>query len=314
VTSSEVIFVGNDMIINPHANLIDKGGKTYSLRMASGVIVGMGDNPYGGLNDTYQFSVSDTTPPAVSTYVPALNAVDRSKATDITLTFDENVQVGVGTVEMTSSGGSGANQAISLDITAPQITFVGNKLTVNPTDFFLDSGTKTITVVISAGAIKDVRNNVFAGISGTAYQFSVAESRVPDVPTGLDAVVTSQSTILLSWTLPFNGYSPLSGYTVYTWRESCGLDTCTAGSQGTWNLGYSTDAGVVSSGDADQPHSGTRVSVEMSCIPVDQTLKFKLQAHNDVGAGPISGEKPATMGLCRNVQVGGGVETWSCLL
>ena len=89
---------------------------------------------------------------------------------------------------------------------------------------------------------------MYAGISGSAFTFTIAEAVVPSAPATLNISATSQSTIQLTWDLPFNGYSPLLGYTLYTWREACGLDTCAAGVHGAWDAGKAIDKGPLSTG------------------------------------------------------------------
>jgi len=313
--SSQVTFNQRYATINPSNDLVDTGGKTYAVSMADGVIQGMGLNGFPGLNATaYTFAVTDSTPPAIVSYYPAANAELQSKATDIHITFNEDITAGSGNLVLTPSGGTGPNPVIQVDVASSQISFAGMTMIVNPVSALANEGNKTITVTMAAGVVRDVRGNALGGLSGQSYQFGVAHAVVPDIPMGLALTVVSQNRIRLDWSLPFNGYSPLSNYTVFTWRERCGLDTCAAGLDGTWDKGISVDGGALTAGSALQPHSGTRTTVEMGNVPVHQTYKFKLQAHNDVGAGLASAEVVATLKVCSQVEIVNGTETWSCLV
>ena len=64
--SSQVIFDGNTVIINPTSDL--NPNATYHVQLASGVITDLVGNAYAGINDstTLNFSTVDTLPPAIT--------------------------------------------------------------------------------------------------------------------------------------------------------------------------------------------------------------------------------------------------------
>ncbi|HRB20525.1 MAG TPA: Ig-like domain-containing protein, partial [Nitrosomonas sp.] len=67
--TSQVTFKDNTVTINPANNLIL--GRTYSMQMASGVIVDMGNHSYAGISDTttLNFATIPPPPPTGSTFV-----------------------------------------------------------------------------------------------------------------------------------------------------------------------------------------------------------------------------------------------------
>jgi len=309
--STQVSITPGKLTLNPTNDLLDKGGKTYTVTMAAGVIMGQGGNPFPGVSGTtYQFGISDGTAPLVLNRVPLHASSNNSKATDIVLNFDEAVQAAVGFVTLTPSGGV----PISINVTSSEINFNDNIMTVNPAAYLSDAGDKLYTITINSGAITDSVGNIYSGVIGKSYQFTVTQARKPSAVSQLNVTATSQNSLQLSWVRPFNGYSPLLTYTLYTWRELCGLDTCSGGVTGAWDGGRLIDGGTWSRGYAAEPHSGTRTSLALSDVPTLQTLKFKLVSRNDIGDSEMGVTAQATMKMCSNVGVVAGTTTWNCLL
>jgi len=175
-----VTFAGSGVTINPTNDLIENGGKTFTITMSPGVIKDTGNNSFAGLSGlTYQFGVLDSTPPTMSTYLPAQGAASQVSATDIVLTFSENIQAATGNVVLTPSGGSGSNIPLNIDVTTGQVVFDGATATINPTDDLKDDAGKTWTVTIASGVLTDAAGNAFTGISGTTYQFSMPDATPP---------------------------------------------------------------------------------------------------------------------------------------
>ena len=203
---------------------------------------------------------------------------------------------------------------IKINITSSEVRFNDNVMTVDPTQYLPDAGDKFYTVTINSGAITDSVGNIYSGIVGKAYQFGVTQARKPDAIAELNVTAISQNSFRLSWPMPFNGYSPLLSYTLYTWRETCGLDTCAGGVSGAWDAGQLIDGGALSPGHATQPHSGTRTTIDLSGIPVLQSHKYKLVSRNDIGDSGMGITAGATMKVCDTVSVAAGTTTWNCLL
>ena len=107
----------------------------------------------------------DEIPPTLSSQTPSPSATGIAIASDIVLTFDEEVQAGTGTVTI-NQGGSIFE---SLDITGGRIAVSGSTVTINPTADF--SNNAEVEVIVPAGVITDLSGNEYAGISAGNWTF-----------------------------------------------------------------------------------------------------------------------------------------------
>ncbi|MGE5474859.1 MAG: Ig-like domain-containing protein, partial [Ignavibacteriales bacterium] len=170
-------------------------------------VVDKANNP-ATTNVTYNIISNDTTPPTVTSTIPANNStVD--KGTTISVTFSETVQKGSGAITV---NGSSASFSVS-----------GTKATVTTT---LNAGA-SYTVNIGAGAVKDS-----AGNQSTASSFSFNTSAAADntpptlssiVPTNNQTGVALDSEIVLTFSeaikkgsgkITLNGASVESNFSV----------------------------------------------------------------------------------------------------
>ena len=107
---------------------------------------------------------ADVTPPTVSTLSPANNAVNVSTSFSATITFSETIQKGTaGTITIKKVSDNTAVQTINITgstviVSGSSVSFDVNSLAFN-TAYYGE---------ISGGAFKDLSNNNFAGISGSA--------------------------------------------------------------------------------------------------------------------------------------------------
>ncbi|HXJ02817.1 MAG TPA: Ig-like domain-containing protein [Micropepsaceae bacterium] len=114
------------------------------------------------------------TPPTLSSSTPADNATNVSPASDIVLTFNENVHAGTGNIVIKNVSDNSVVQTV--DVTnASEVTISGATVTINPP---ADLAPNTAYYVeMASGVIKDSTNNDFAGISGpAALNFTTAAS------------------------------------------------------------------------------------------------------------------------------------------
>jgi len=183
--ATQVSFSTTALTINPTNDLVDLGAKTHTITLASGVVAYIAGNTYGGLSgSTFAFTVADSTNPTVTTYGPAQAATGVSNAANIVITFDEYIQAGSGNIVLTPTDNS--NQAVStltIPVSDGQVTFSTTLATINPSSNLIDHGDKAYTVTMSSGVIKDSENNPYAGLSGTTYVFTAADSENPVVVT-----------------------------------------------------------------------------------------------------------------------------------
>jgi len=109
----------------------------------------------------------DIIPPVVNSYSPADNSTNVSASANLVLTFNENIQKGVGNIFIKEGGVT----TQTIDVTSATVTVSGNTVTINPADFTLGAA---VNIEIAAGSFKDLFNNNYAGITdATTWNFSV---------------------------------------------------------------------------------------------------------------------------------------------
>ena len=117
-----------------------------------------------GINTSFSVTgaFTNTSFPTLTSSTPSDNATSVAVASNITLTFDENVQAGTGDIVITN----GTDERTISVTDSAQITFNSNTVTINPNND-LQAGA-SYHVEIANGAITDEAGNSFAGISNDA--------------------------------------------------------------------------------------------------------------------------------------------------
>jgi len=195
----QVSASGASITIDPANDLIE--GMLYTVTMQRGVLKDVEGNDFLGLfGTTYQFTVSDSSPPIIVAYNPLQGATDLNINIDIVLTFDEPIQAGTGSLQITGGGGS-----LSIPATDAQVSYSGHDMTINPTGDL--SWATTYTVMVPSGGVEDGGNNDFAGISGSTYRFTTASSAPNVAPTASPtAYPTASPTATPTATPTYNQY------------------------------------------------------------------------------------------------------------
>jgi endonuclease I len=140
---------------------------------------------------------TDSTPPLATALAPLDNAASVPVTSTPTITFNENVKKGTGSILIKRSSDSSTLE--SIDVTTSQVTVTGAAVTITPSANFANSTGYYIEV--PAGAIEDIAGNDYAGISGTtAWNFTtIAASVLPSVTetftTGWRVLPTGASTV-----------------------------------------------------------------------------------------------------------------------
>ena len=119
---------------------------------------------------TLSYAAADTTPPTVSSFIPAAGATGVTVASDIVINFSEAVQKGAGTIQIHTGSAAGTVVASYDAATSANLAVSGTTLTINPTAD-LANGTHYF-VTLDAGSIKDAAGNSYAGTS--SYDFTTA--------------------------------------------------------------------------------------------------------------------------------------------
>ncbi|WP_460490187.1 MBG domain-containing protein, partial [Belliella aquatica] len=142
------------------------------------------ENNAGFTEQSYTITVTDETAPLVSTLVPANNATDVELQPSLSTTFDEKVVLGT-TGTFTVNNGSSVLRTYDLSITEDRNAFTlsENQLTLTlDLDITLPVNTM-ITVGISAGFVKDIADNDFAGIAedSNTWRFSTINKQMQTI-------------------------------------------------------------------------------------------------------------------------------------
>ncbi|PTQ77013.1 Ig-like domain-containing protein [Nitrosomonas oligotropha] len=170
--SNQVFFDGyTGIIINPTDDLIPNSH--YSIKIDSGAITDLEGSAYAGISDdtTLDFSTI-TSEPRLSSSNPADDSSDFQVNGDIQLSFNEIIQAG-SSGNIVISNGSDTRTIATND--ASQVTFNGSKVTINPTADLVPN--TSYSVKIDNGAIIDLANNPYAGISDdTTLNFTTLSS------------------------------------------------------------------------------------------------------------------------------------------
>lgn len=143
---------------------------------------------------------SDSTPPLATAFAPLDNAASVPVTSTPTITFNENVKKGTGSILIKRSSDNSTFE--SIDVTTSQVTVTGAAVTITPSANFANS--TGYYIEIPAGAIEDTSGNDYAGISGaTAWNFTtIAPSVLPNVT----------ETFVTGWRINPTGASQVTDY------------------------------------------------------------------------------------------------------
>ena len=132
------------------------------------------------VSDVFRLTVSppDTSPPTVVTFTPLKEATGVAIDSNIAVTFSEEIVKGNGNGNgngIISLKAIGGNTVATYDVAASSnVVIAGNTLSINPSaDLSYSSG---YTIEFSAGTVKDLSGNSFAGASGYNFYTSAAST------------------------------------------------------------------------------------------------------------------------------------------
>jgi Ca2+-binding RTX toxin-like protein len=120
----------------------------------------------------------DTTAPTISAFSPTDGATGVAVGANFVLTFNEAVKVGTGNFIVKSGATTVTNIAVT---DTSQVNFSGSTVTINPTsnlDF-----SKSYSVSVAAGAIKDIAGNDWSGTGTNPYDFTTVAAPDTTAPT-----------------------------------------------------------------------------------------------------------------------------------
>lgn len=180
VSSGRTVVSNNVIWIDLPNNLPE--GAIY-VNIESGAVSNLSQTVFPGIlnNTTWNFTVTDATPPVIASLDPPNNSAGFNLTANISITFDEAVQKGTGNIYIKKYSDDSTVQTIDInDLTPGVVTLSGNTVTINPPSDLV-AGVKYY-VTMDAGAIRDTAStpNSYAGISGkTTWVFIAADTTAP---------------------------------------------------------------------------------------------------------------------------------------
>ena len=172
VTSGSVTVSGTTVTVN--LNNFSPGAAV-NIEIAAGAIRDISGNNYAGITNgtDWNFNVADASAPQATAFSPADNATGVAVNANLVITFNENVQKGIGNILIKESGVI----IQTIDVTSGGVTVSGATVTVNPDNF---SSGAAVNIEIAAGTIRDMSDNNYVGITnGTDWNFSVTDVTAP---------------------------------------------------------------------------------------------------------------------------------------
>ena len=178
IGDARITVSGDAVTIDPAGTLVNEA--SYYVLIDSGAIADTAGTPndFAGIADpaTWNFGVAavDMTGPGIASTSPADNAIGVALEDLLVITFDEMVQDGTGTITITETG-LGVFETIP--VPDPRVSISGAVVTITPDSFF--NYATDYHVEITSGAVTDLANNDFAGVTGTdAWNFTTTSEPV----------------------------------------------------------------------------------------------------------------------------------------
>ncbi|UCB45555.1 MAG: Ig-like domain-containing protein [Spirochaetota bacterium] len=167
VASAQVTAVGSDTFVIDHPTDFTSPN-SYYVQIDAGAFKDAANNNFAGITDkeTWDFTAdgaSDGVAPSYTDLFPADGATNIALNVNLVITFDELVIPGTGTINIYDAD-AGPLLFEAIDATSAQVTGYGtDTLTIDPSSDF--SATTNYYVLIDSGAIKDMANQDFPGIT-----------------------------------------------------------------------------------------------------------------------------------------------------
>jgi photosystem II stability/assembly factor-like uncharacterized protein/methionine-rich copper-binding protein CopC len=172
----------------------------------SGAIDSDGTNVVAAPGSGYLYTgIPDTVSPTVSSFSPVDNATEVVATSDLVITFDELVNVGIGNIVIKKTADDSTFETI--DVTTGNVTGGGtNTITINPTGTLAPN--TGYYIQIDATAFTDLSANPYAGIADTTTWNFTTDSVSPTLssfsPTDNSTGVVTTSNLVLTFSEPVN--------------------------------------------------------------------------------------------------------------
>lgn len=157
---------GASLTINPSSDLAP--GTTYYVEISTTSLEDLAGNSFDGISGsgTWAFTTvpPDTTAPSAQTFSPTNGAGNIGAASNLSITFDEEITFGTGRVFIYQTGVVDPIHTFDVANPGSGLSIAGATLTINPTGDL--TANTTYSVEIENAAIEDLAGNPFGGISG----------------------------------------------------------------------------------------------------------------------------------------------------
>jgi hypothetical protein len=229
-------------------NAVDGAANVRLRYTVSGATTNTGNNRIDNLQVNATARGSDTIAPLASTFSPLDNATGVSVSAAPSIVFNEPVKKGsTGNILIKRSSDDSIFETIA--VTSTQVVVAGSTVTITPTAAF--ANTTGYYIEIPAGAIQDIANNNYAGISGNAaWNFTTL---TPDVTAPLAT-----------------GFSPLDDATGVSNSATPSITFNEAVKKGTGNILIKNSGGIFDTIAV----TSTQVVVAGSTVTITPTTPF----------------------------------------
>ena len=145
----------------------------YYVSISSGTFSDIAGWGFAGINDntTWQFTTKDIRFPIVTSLSPAHQSTIETKVNTLSITFEEAIQKGSGTIYIKAK--SNNEIMASIEVNTTEVTVQGNKVTILFEASKLQES-HTYYVTIPAAAFKSTSGNAFVGIAEGDWEFTQA--------------------------------------------------------------------------------------------------------------------------------------------
>lgn len=174
--SNTVVTISGAQVTIDLSDLASRGD--YYVTIDATAFKDLANNPFAGISDKtiWDFTTADTDPPTLVSLSPADNATNVAVSANLVMTFSENIAKNTGDILIKRVSDNAVVHTI--DVMNAGVLVSGAVVTIDPTDLAADTG---YYVEVPATAFKDMSNNAFAGISGTAWHFATVDTSAPTV-------------------------------------------------------------------------------------------------------------------------------------
>lgn len=167
----------------------------------------------------------DVTPPTALTFDPVDGATAVPLSKVATVEFNEDIQKGGGTITLTRTDLGLATATLDI-LTSSRVTVAGDVLSIDLSGLL--NGDTPYAITVTAGGIRDLSGNAWAGVSGfTAWNFQTAETVPPVAETFFPADGAADGDRNTVWYIEFDEPVFIATGTIQYYEDSVLVRTLT---------------------------------------------------------------------------------------